>query len=513
MHAHCESAFGSAWMYKLRSSNVLSQTTSTDLNPHAEPFVPSHMNSTLREIPLNVKFSCSFQKGPGPSETSMLANHAEIDDLLLENSSIISETPFLADVPTPDITCNEDTLFQHTELNPSAEPFIPILADLSFNDTGEGPLSGNVSSIDDSDNPTNILKQLKSKNTERPVIAHLNINSISNKFEPLVSMIKDSVDFLVVTESKLDDTFPHGQFQIDGFSKPIRLDRDRHGGGVIIFVRDGFTCRESRPRSLYPGLECTLLEISIRQCKWLVVVGYNPQKENIDHFLDKLGTEVDKNLPKYENLLMLGDWNSAVTEESMANFCDTYGLVNLIKEPTCFKSNENPSSIDIILTNKKHCFQNSMTIETGLSDFHKMTVTVMKRYFKKKDPIVIEYRDMKNFDGMKFREDLKRELEKMEKFTIVDFYTIFLTIWNAHAPVKKKVVRGNNAPFMNKTLSKAFMHRAKLRNKSHKFPTPENIEAFKQYRNFCVSLLRKEKKKFYSNLDVSIMFYQATFYW
>ena len=387
------------------------------------------------------------------------------------------------------------------KVNPSAEPFIPILADFSFNDTVEGSPSGNVSSIDDSDNPTNILKQLKSKNTERPVIAHININSISSKFEPLVSMIKDSVDFLVVTESKLDDTFPHGQFQLDGFSKPIRLDRDRHGGGVIIFIRDGLTCRELRPRLLYPGLECTLLEISIRQCKWLVVVGYNPQKENIDHFLDKLGTEVDKHLCKYENLLMLGDWNSAVTEESMANFCDTYGLVNLIKEPTCFKSNENPSSIDIILTNKKHCFQNSMAIETGLSDFHKMTVTVMKRYFKKKDPIVIEYRDMKDFDGMKFREDLRRELEKMEKVTIVDFHTIFLTIWNAHAPVKKKVVRGNNAPFMNKTLSKAFMHRAKLRNKSHKFPTPENIEAFKQYRNFCVSLLRKEKKKFYNNLD------------
>ena len=73
---------------------------------------------------------------------------------------------------------------------------------------------------------------------------------------------------------------------------------------------------------------------------------------------------------------MLGDWNSVETEKNMANFCDTYGLVNLIKEPTCFKSNENPSSIDVILTNKKHCFQNSMTIETGLSDFHRMTVTV-----------------------------------------------------------------------------------------------------------------------------------------
>ena len=95
----------------------------------------------------------------------MLVNHTGIDNLLLENSSVISEAPFLPEVTTPDITCNDDTLLQDTELNPSAEPFIPILADLSFNDTIEGPPSGNVSSIDDSDNPTNILKQLKSKNT------------------------------------------------------------------------------------------------------------------------------------------------------------------------------------------------------------------------------------------------------------------------------------------------------------------------------------------------------------
>ena len=81
-----------------------------------------------------------------------------------------------------------------------------------------------------------------------------------------------------------------------------------------------------------------------------------------------------------------------------------------------------------------------MTIETGLSDFHKMTVTVMKRYFKKKDPIVIEYRDLKNFDGVRFREELKTELAKKENITIIDFQNIFLTVWNAHAPIKKKVV-------------------------------------------------------------------------
>ena len=104
-----------------------------------------------------------------------------------------------------------------------------------------------------------------------------------------------------------------------------------------------------------------------------------------------------------------------------------------------------------------------MTIETGLSDFHKMTITIMKRYFKKNEPITIEYRDLKNFDPLRFREDLRNQLESKENITIEEFQQIFLSVWNAHAPVKRKVVRGNNAPFMNKKLSKAFMTRARLK--------------------------------------------------
>ena len=46
--------------------------------------------------------------------------------------------------------------------------------------------------------------------------------------------------------------------------------------------------------------------------------------------------------------------------------------------------------------------------------------------------------------------------------------------------VKKKVVRGNNAPFMNRTLSKAFMHRSKLKNRYHKFPTEANKNSYKR---------------------------------
>ena len=386
--------------------------------------------------------------------------------------------------------------------------FVPLVPDLDISST-----CGSVSTIlSDDEDPYYILKKLKEKNSERPVIAHLNINSISSKFEPLTSMIKDNVDFLLVTESKLDDTFPHGQFQIEGYARPIRLDRTRNGGGLIIFVRDDLTCKELKPRVLYPELECTFLELRVRQSKWLVLVGYNPHKEKIKDFLDKIGQELDKMVPKYDNLLMLGDWNSTVKEQDMKEFCEMYGLENLIKENTCFKSLENPSSIDLILTNKKRSFQNSTVVETGLSDFHKMTVTVMKKYFKKKEPIIIKYHDRKNFDAVKFREDIRNQILSEGKMRSDKLQEILTGTFLQHAPIKIKRLRANNAPFIDKTLSQAFLKRSQLKNKKQKNPTQENIEAFKKQRNLTVSLVRKARKEFFNNLDPKIVNDNKKFY-
>ena len=253
-------------------------------------------------------------------------------------NEFLSTIPDICEIETPDLTFADSST---NDLNPFADLCVPILTDLDTMDTSSNHPCGNISNMTNDDDPLSILKELKERNLERPVIGHLNINSLSSKFEPLTFMIKDNLDFLVISESKLDDTFPHGQFRIEGYARPIRLDRCRNGGGVIIFFREDLICNEIRPRLLYPDLECTFLEMRIRQGKWLVVVGYNPHKDRIKTFLDKISEEVDKLVPKYENLLMLGDWNSTVNEGDMAEFCETYNLENLINEPTCFKCDEN----------------------------------------------------------------------------------------------------------------------------------------------------------------------------
>ena len=68
-----------------------------------------------------------------------------------------------------------------------------------------------------------------------------------------------------------------------------------------------------------------------------------------------------------------------------------------------------------------------------------------------------------------------------------------MKILNLYAPLKTKVVRGNNAPFMSKEIRKA-MHRSRLKHNFNKYRNEENRRHYKKQRNFCVSLVRKGKK-------------------
>ena len=79
----------------------------------------------------------------------------------------------------------------------------------------------------------------------------------------------------------------------------------------------------------------------------------------------------------------------------LEQFCASYNLKSLIKEPTCFQSFDNPSSIDLILTNHPKYFQNSGVYETGISSLHKLTCTFLKAYFQKAKPRIIKHRDYK----------------------------------------------------------------------------------------------------------------------
>ena len=97
----------------------------------------------------------------------------------------------------------------------------------------------------------------------RLIFAQLNINSIRNKFECLAKDLASNVDLLMISERKIGNSFPKGQFLIKGFCEPFRIDRNIHGGGILFYVREDIPVLSVEP--LWP--ECLFVQINCENGK------------------------------------------------------------------------------------------------------------------------------------------------------------------------------------------------------------------------------------------------------
>ena len=107
------------------------------------------------------------------------------------------------------------------------------------------------------------MNDAREKNINRPIIGQLNINSIRNKFHFLESEASKHLDILLISETKIDESFPSAQFLLDGFSRPYRLDRCANGGEILLYVRDDiFSCLLTEYK-LQDNTKCLFIEIKI----------------------------------------------------------------------------------------------------------------------------------------------------------------------------------------------------------------------------------------------------------
>ena len=272
---------------------------------------------------------------------------------------------------------------------------------------------------------------------------------------------------------------------------------------MIIFVRNDIPSQEKEYK--FPSnVEGVLVEINLRKMKFLLIGIYH--STNAEHgtsddvFLHELGTCLDVH-SSYDKFLIAGDFNMQEHNTKLSDFLDKHHSKNLVKEPTCFKNPDNPSCIDLFVTNFPRSFLRTTTITTGLSDFHKMIVTVMRTTFPKSEPQVIRYRDRSKFNNSDFCKDLEEELKKYPS-EYEKFEQVFLETLELHAPQKSKVLRANHKPYVDKDMRKAIMNRSRLQNRLYENHTPENLAAFKQQKNYCNRLCKRKKKEYLKNLDL-----------
>ena len=211
-------------------------------------------------------------------------------------------------------------------------------------------------------------KKVRLKNQKNVIIGNLNINSISRKFDQLKCLISNHVDILVLTETKLDETFITCRFLIDGFSSPFRLDRNQKGGGILIYVRGDIPSKLSIKHSFPNGIEGLFVEINVRKSKWLLFGTYHPPSQNDQYYFDCLDKALDV-YSSYEKVALTGDFNAQESECVFDSFLYQHDLTDPVKEDTWYKNPKNLSCIDLYLTNSPLSFHNTSSVFTGLSDF------------------------------------------------------------------------------------------------------------------------------------------------
>ena len=218
------------------------------------------------------------------------------------------------------------------------------------------------------------MENLRLKNSGKVVIGHINNHSLKNKFQFLIEIFRDKVDFL----NKAQFFVLH-----EILLKTIQIDRNRKERGIILYARKDIPSKLINSSCIDHDKEYFLVELNFRKQKRLIICNYNCHKTMIKEYLEYISKENDSHSSKYDNFLLLDDFNSEPTEEAMKSFCQYIILKTYYINPHATKTPIGPSWVNLIITNKQRSFQNSCRFETRLSEFHKMILKVLKSPFAK----------------------------------------------------------------------------------------------------------------------------------
>ena len=302
------------------------------------------------------------------------------------------------------------------------------------------------SHTDDND-PAVQLKTFRAKHVKNLIISHYNVNSIRYKFSELQHILHGHfVDILGIAETKIDDTFFDGQFQMENY-KLYRQYRNDRGGGIMMYINDNTPHRLLKQFSgVYHGIDFLTFEIIIKSRKWYISYLYRPPNVNESILCDLLNVLCEEFISNNNLYVAYGDLNcNWFKHNALSDLCEIYGMVNLIEQPTCFKGDD-PSLVDVFLTNKPKCFSGVCNVDLGTSDFHKCICVSSKMFAPSHSKHKITYRSMKHFSENALRNDVDSiPFHVCDIFDdIDDVYwmhdKLFMSVLDKHAPIKTKTV-------------------------------------------------------------------------
>lgn len=343
------------------------------------------------------------------------------------------------------------------------------------------------------------------------VFAHINVCSIRNKIQELYSLIQaNNIHILAVTETHLDSFILDPVVALDGYSL-FRNDRDRHGGGVAIYVQNHLpskVCREF----MCSNVEALWVQIHLPHLK-PVLVGccYRPPSANSQYFndmCDMIDMVADSKTEIYLLCDMNIDWldtNCSVKKKlsSLANACN---LTQIVTAPTRVVTNSvghtSSTCIDHMYTSCPELCSKPISIPVGFSD-HNIIATARKFKVPKSGPKVIYKRSYKGFIEDRFLADVGRidwkgvYAAEDPDISLKEFMNVFMNIVNLHTPMKKFTVKSKSAPWIDEEIKGLMSERDEAKRVWVTSRSAEDKLTYCTLRNRVTKLNKAKKKEYY----------------
>ena len=352
------------------------------------------------------------------------------------------------------------------------------------------------------------LRILRSKCPKSLILGFININSLRNKYLCLKDIFDSYlVDYFSVLETKIDDSFPDAQFRPHDYSI-VREDLSETSGGIMTFIRSDIPYNRKYEIEINNAAFHSLcVQITIKKEKWMIVTIYRPPSADFQLFITSLNTLTERMISITDMVIIMGDTNidtlkNGSRSSALNDFLNGFSLASVIKEPTCFKAT--PSLLDHVYVSKPRRFMSHINYDCGLSDYHNLVCLASKITLPHLKPRVKRYRSMKKFNMDSFIADLHcAPFQIAHLFDDVEdsywaFSCILTDVIDTHAPMKKKVIKHSDAPFMNKELRQAMYRKRMAQNRARNDQNNNaKWEDYRPKRNYFVSLKKSSMRRYF----------------
>ena len=316
-------------------------------------------------------------------------------------------------------------------------------------------------------------------------------------------MTNHDFDLLAINETWLDASVYDNDISIPSYEL-IRKDRNRHGGGVCWYVKQGIKYKVMS--NINTGIESVWLSVQIGKENIAIGTTYRPPNSDSIYY-DKLLDEIDRVKSTCESLILLGDLNcDYVFNENLAN-CPVmyieqlYELRQLVLSPTRVTLNSQ-TLLDVILSSvyDKHC--ETRVIQTTMSDHFcvstKLEIQGPKDSQKHR---TVKYRDYKQFDQASFLSDINNCVDITN--TVFDgaelderwqlFKTAFLKICEKHAPFKTRRLKERHNPWITHEIVALMYRRDYVKQQAVKHKCEHLMNEYKELRNGLTNKIKQAK--------------------